>query len=331
MNKSLLQKYKPSRLDEFNINDYYKKLINIYLNSNKLHFLIQGNCCVGKSSLINVLLNIYYADSNVEENVMYFNILKDQGINYYRNELKNYCQINNMLNNVKKTVVIDDLDLLNEQSQQFFYTLITNFHNINYIFSCNNINKIDQNIIQKLEVLKIENTDEAFLERILQNINFHENIQMSANNLNEIINSSNYCIPKMINILEKILIYNNNISNIYSTHKEQIHLNDKIDYESLNLQIQELHTYLELCKNSELREAIKFISNINNSGYSVIDILDELVNYVKFYSDFEDEYKYKILKILLKYINIFNNLHEDEIELIFLTNNLIEVLKKKKK
>ena len=325
MNKSLLQKYKPEKLEEIHLNDYYKKLINIYLNNDKLFFLIQGNCCVGKTSLINVLLNIYYTNSNVEENVLFFNILKDQGINYYRNELKNYCQINNMLNNVKKTVVIDDLDLLNEQSQQFFYTLINNFKNINFILSCNNINKIDHNIIQKLEVLKIENTDKTFLEKILKNINYHENIQMSTYNLNEIINSSNYCIPKMINILEKILIYNNNIANIYSDKKEEIHLNDKIDYESLNLQIQELHIYLDLCKNNNLIEAIKFINNINNSGYSVIDILDELVNFVKFYSEFEDEYKYKILKILLKYINIFNNQHEDEIELIFLTNNLIEI------
>lgn len=325
MNKSLLQKYKPEKLEEIHLNDYYKKLINIYLNNDKLFFLIQGNCCAGKTSLINVLLNIYYTNSNVEENVLFFNILKDQGINYYRNELKNYCQINNMLNNVKKTVVIDDLDLLNEQSQQFFYTLINNFKNINFILSCNNINKIDHNIIQKLEVLKIENTDKTFLEKILKNINYHENIQMSTYNLNEIINSSNYCIPKMINILEKILIYNNNIANIYSDKKEEIHLNDKIDYESLNLQIQELHIYLDLCKNNNLIEAIKFINNINNSGYSVIDILDELVNFVKFYSEFEDEYKYKILKILLKYINIFNNQHEDEIELIFLTNNLIEI------
>ena len=75
-------------------------------------------------------------------------------------------------------------------------------------------------------------------------------------------------------------------------------------------------------------ESIKYMNKIVNMGYSVIDILDEMVNYIKFNCQFEDNIKYKIIKLLCNYINIFNNIHEEPIELIFLTNNLINIFNK---
>ena len=100
MNSSLIIKYKPNNLDDFNISDYTKELINLFLKNNKLLFLINGGTGYGKSSLINVILNKYYENdkTSLSNNTIYINLLKEQGINYYRNELKNYCQINNFVN-----------------------------------------------------------------------------------------------------------------------------------------------------------------------------------------------------------------------------------------
>ena len=39
-----------------------------------------------------------------------------------------------------------------------------------------------------------------------------------------------------------------------------------------------------------------------------------------------DKTKYKIIPVICKYITIFYDVHEDEIELIFLTNNLLALL-----
>ena len=38
---------------------------------------------------------------------------------------------------------------------------------------------------------------------------------------------------------------------------------------------------------------------------------------------YDDTNKYKITKILCKYMTIFHNIHEDEIELALFTNNLV--------
>ena len=38
--------------------------------------------------------------------------------------------------------------------------------------------------------------------------------------------------------------------------------------------------------------------------------------------------KYKIIPYVCKYITIFHNIHEDEIELSFFTNNIVKLLAK---
>ena len=75
MNSSLIIKYKPKELDDFNISDYTKELINIYLKNSKLLFLIHGGTGYGKSSLINVLLNKYYKNDkrSINSNTIYIN------------------------------------------------------------------------------------------------------------------------------------------------------------------------------------------------------------------------------------------------------------------
>ncbi len=75
----------------------------------------------------------------------------------------------------------------------------------------------------------------------------------------------------------------------------------------------------------QLKEATAFIYNFFDSGYSVIDILDLLFNYIKLSQVVNENDKYKIIPILCKYIEIFHNIHEDEIELALMTNDLLKL------
>ena len=324
MDSSLLIKYKPNSINDFNINSFTKKLINIYFENNKLKFLINGNSSTGKSSLINVLLNNYYNNDKkvINENIIYINLLKEQGINYYRNELRNFCQINNINKCYKKkTVIFDDIDLLNDQCQQIFNTLISNYDNINFIISCNDLHKIQGNIINKLEFIKIDIIDNKFLGDLLDKIIVNEKISINDECKNYIIKTANYSIPNLINNVDKLLLIykdDDNILNINTTNIDQI---------ISNILISEFHEYIELCKHANYQDSIFYIINLYDRGYSVIDILDEFLIYIKNYSDLKDEYKYKIIKLIYNYINIFNNINKDNIELLFLTNNIIKILK----
>ena len=60
-----------------------------------------------------------------------------------------------------------------------------------------------------------------------------------------------------------------------------------------------------------------------DKGYSVMDILDNFFLFVKITNKLTETQKYAIVPIICKYIAIFNNIHEDEIELSLFTNNVV--------
>jgi hypothetical protein len=64
---------------------------------------------------------------------------------------------------------------------------------------------------------------------------------------------------------------------------------------------------------------------IYDQGYSVMDILDNYFTFVKITSLIDEDLKYEIIPFICKYITVFHNIHEDEIELALFTNNLVNL------
>ena len=94
-----------------------------------------------------------------------------------------------------------------------------------------------------------------------------------------------------------------------------------------NIPLKDFIKYTELCKYSKnLPAAIDLVYKIYDRGYSVMDILDNYFIFIKLTTLLTDQTKYIIIKLLCKYITIFYNIHEDEIELAIFTNNLIKIL-----
>jgi hypothetical protein len=57
-----------------------------------------------------------------------------------------------------------------------------------------------------------------------------------------------------------------------------------------------------------------------------MDILDNYFIFVKLTNILTENQKYEIIPIICKYIAIFHNIHEDEIELTLFTNNIYNAL-----
>ena len=62
-----------------------------------------------------------------------------------------------------------------------------------------------------------------------------------------------------------------------------------------------------------------------DNGYSVMDILDNYFLFIKNTEILDEPQKYHIIYLISKYISIFHNIHEDEIELALFTNNAIDI------
>lgn len=319
MNNLLINKYRPKTIDDFpNLDKTYIDLINILIKNSNINILITGKICTGKTSIINIILNKYYEkviDINNNDNIMCINSLKEQGISYYRSELKTFCQTKCCIHNKKKCVLLDDFHLLNEQSQQIFRNYIDKYNkNVNFIATTSNIQNIINNIQSRLYIIELKKIDINHIYSLSNKIIENEKINIDKNTLDKIVSLSNLSPIKIINFFQKIILINKpiNIDNIYLI--------------CCNISEDQLILYTNLCKQKYLNEAINILGEMYENGYSVIDILDAYYNFLQITDILDDKSKYNIIKIICKYIIKFNYLHEDKIELTFLTNNIISIL-----
>ena len=93
-----------------------------------------------------------------------------------------------------------------------------------------------------------------------------------------------------------------------------------------NISFLTFEEYTCLLKNGNLPNAVKLLYNIYDKGYSVMDILDNYFLFVKITNLLSETQKYDIIPLICKYITVFHNIHEDEIELALFSNNLFAIL-----
>jgi DNA polymerase III delta prime subunit len=316
MNKeTFISKYKPYYLNDFCMNEKMMSILRTLLEIDDLNLLFIGSSGSGKTTLLYSLIREYYGFSKTasipETNIMFINNLKEQGINYYRNEMKTFCQSHCSIYGKKKMIVIDDLDTVNEQSQQVFRNYIDKYkHNINFISVCSNIQKVIESIQSRIHIIQLQPPSNDEIKIIMNHIIKQESIQIDNESVEHLLLMSNNSLRVLINYLEKIYIYGEPIT---------LDICKKI---CSTISIQKFEKYIELLKENKLHEAIMILYHICDQGYSVIDILDYFYTFVKITDVLSEELKYKMIPYLCKYITIFNKLHEDVIELAFFTNNL---------
>jgi len=316
--KLFIHKFQPIYFDDFGKNNEVIDIIKTLILMDNLNILLLGNIASGKTSLLNAIIKEYYKDNQhfeYEENILFINSLKEQGINYYRTDVKTFCQTCSTIPNKKKIVVLDDIDYINEQSQQVFRNCIDKFsHNVHFISSCSNIQKVIENLQSRFSIIKIKPLQKENLIEIIKNIKSKEQIDMDPDAEEFIINICNNTVKILINYMEKFKLLG-----------EKITLELAIKLCS-NISFYTLEEYTTLIKSNKLEEALTVIYDLCDRGYSVMDILDNYFIFIKYTDILNEEDKYKIIPCICKYITIFYNVHEDEIELALFTNNLINLL-----
>jgi DNA polymerase III delta prime subunit len=315
--KLFIHKFQPIHFEDFGIDNEIVEIFKTLINMDNLNILLIGDIASGKTSLLNALIKKYYDGvpaKQYQDNVLYINSLKEQGINYYRSDVRTFCQTCSSVKNKKKFVVLDDIDLINEQSQQVFRNCIDKFsHNVNFISSSCNIQKVIESLQSRLIIIKNKPFLRENLLTIINKIKHVENIDIEPVAEDFIINISNNTVKILINYMEKFKLLDQKIT---------IDLAVRC---CTNISFSILHDYTLLLKNNDLTQAITLIYNIYNKGYSVMDILDNYFLFIKYSNIISENQKYKIIPIICKYITIFHNIHEDEIELALFTNNLVGV------
>lgn len=315
MKQSFIQKFRPTTLNDFCFDTDLVNVLEIMKNINNMNILFVGNSGNGKTTLINILLESYFGNIH-NENIMYINNLKDQGISYYRTEVKTFCQIPCTVKNKKKIVVIDDIDYINDQSQQVFRNCIDKYgHNIQFVCSCVNTQKVIDSIQSRLTIIKLLPVKNDKLHVMLENIINQEGITFTDDAKDFIVSISNSSIRTLINYLEKIDLMTSKTFTLTDVKKL-----------CTNICFDNFEYYIKLCMGNERERAFEYIMEIFNIGFSAIDIYDTFFIFVKSSEIISETNKYEIIKLLCKYITIFHNIHEHEVELILFTNDIINLI-----
>lgn len=102
-------KYQPNTLNDFFIgthNSRTESIIRTLIEIDDINVLFVGSTCSGKTTLLNIIIREYYGltanEPIPENNVLYINNLKEQGISFFRSEMKTYSQSRSSIFGKKK-------------------------------------------------------------------------------------------------------------------------------------------------------------------------------------------------------------------------------------
>jgi len=321
-NGQFISKYKPYYIEDFRGNDTLISVIKSLITIDDLNILITGTGNSGKTSILYALIRVYYNLSKDEQlpdnNIMYINSLKEQGINYYRNEMRTFSQSKCSIYGKKKLIIVDDLDLINEQCQQVFRNHIDKYKaNIHFISVCSNVHKVIESIQSRLHILKLQSPNNKIINEIMNKIIEEEQLHITDEAKKYILSFSKHSIREIISHLEKI--------NILST------IDEKFDTERCkkiisNISYKDFEKYFEYLQKDDLENAVEILYTIHDYGYSVIDILDMFYTFIKNTNLLNETQQYKILPIIFEYITYFHNLHEDIIEIVLFTHDIYKIV-----
>ena len=314
-NQLLADKYRPQTLRAFQLDASIQGALNSLIVMNNLNVLLYGNPSCGKTTLIEVLVREYYGTNSGANGhptqVMHINSLREQGVRFYRTEMKAFCRSVSIIPGKKKLVIIDDIDGVPEQSQQVFRDYLDRYHdNVCFIAACTNLQRVIESIQSRVNILCIRPLPAIQIGTLLNHICLNESITITDDISTGLCKGS---VKAAINGLEKARLLS-----LDSDAPLDVY------YDNINVHFNAYITHLQT---KNLTVAIQTLFTLYDTGYSVIDILDFFYQYVKTTNQLDELVKYAMVPIICDYIHIFYNLHEAQIELALFTNELMGCLK----
>ena len=323
-------KYRPLFLRDFYFDPAIAQSIKGLMRADKLNMLVHGEPNTGKTSLLYAMIREWgeWIGTKVsDKHILFVNNLKEQGITFFRQEIKSFCQ---MCCSTKKIVVIDDLDIINEQCQQVLCNYMDKYeNNIFFLFSCCNVQKVIAGLQSRTFSILLEPSKPKDMEHLYHKIVTQENLlcrfkESEQDQIRDyLIRNANGNLRELINCLGKIMVF---------IGLDTQYCLDLRTCQGLFLTriFQSFTEYLQLLRQGRLRESIQIIYSILTKGYSIIDIFDYFFKFVKTEMSMLSETEtYEIIKILCSYIHIVHTTHEDNIELVLFTNRLLHTIRGK--
>lgn len=340
------EKYRPSSITNIIYHEKITKAIVNYMENNKLpHLLFYGPPGTGKTSLIIAVAKHYY-NEDFDNMILVLNASEERGIETVRNRIKQFVTTKGISENPKtppfKLIILDEIDAMTEDAQAILRKVIEKYvSNVRFCFICNYLKKINPAIQSRCVIFRFNPIPFEYLYDFVIDICKKENMQITSNAIKLIIKRSSGDMRKLLNILQSVNMYLDNISSnkksvetVCESDKNdlnQIDSNQIVINETSISRILSCPTHrhiiqiLKFVQNNSLEKSYKYISDLTiENGIS----LAELINYVYEYcidhitNDNKDIIKYPVEKV----VGIIKNLCLINENLTYCNNDNIQLI-----
>ena len=314
LNQTLAEKYFPKSICDLPFESNFKDTIKKFIDINLLHTIFISDDYFSKNILITTIVNEFNLSNN---DILYVSNFKDQGVSNIRSEVKLFSQVPSSNKKYNKLLIIEDIDSFSENIQKLFTNNIDKWsNNLNIIITCNNVYSIDESLASRLLSISIPNITYTTIKKHINTIITNENIDIDDEIIKYIISISDLNIQILYNILQKCLFLQKKIKPTL----------DLIKISCTTINRDTLNDYFLFLKKKQITLAYKHLLKIVDNGHSVIDILNELYSFIKHTDILTEKQKFSCFKIVSNYIVTFITIHEEELELLLFTNDMINIL-----
>ena len=195
-NTLLVEKYRPTVLQDYVGNENVKNTIQKYLDQNDIqNFIFYGPAGTGKTTLAKLIVK------NLNCDHLYINASDENGIDTIREKVKGFASAASW--NGIKVVILDEADFITINGQAALRNVIETFsRSTRFILTCNFIERIIDPIQSRCQVLKIVPPSKSVIAKHLADVMGKESISHDVKEVATIVNKNYPDVRKMLNTIQ---------------------------------------------------------------------------------------------------------------------------------
>ena len=199
-NRLWVEKYRPTKLEDYVGNDSIKSKVKVYLQSGEIpHLLLYGKAGTGKTTLAKLIIK------NIECDYIYINASDENNVDTVRNKVREFSSSIGF--NPLKIVILDEADYMTPNAQAALRNLMETFSkHTRFILTCNYVEKIIDPIQSRCQVFGVTPPSRKDVAERLLFITKNENIVEDKEAIVTIVNSTYPDIRRSINALQRQIV-----------------------------------------------------------------------------------------------------------------------------
>ncbi len=195
-NSLFVEKYRPTKLEDYVGNDHLKDTIGRFIENSEIpHLLFYGKAGTGKTTLAKLIAN------TIECDVLSINASDENGVETIRNKVKGFASTMGFRG--FKIIILDEFDFMTPSAQAILRNMMEVFSkHCRFILTCNYLERVIEPIYSRCQDYQIIPPTKKDVEIHVENILNKEKIKYDVKDIALIIDASYPDIRKIINTVQ---------------------------------------------------------------------------------------------------------------------------------